>query len=142
MSIEEAEHRLAEVRSRLENMTFTRHGSVQSEARNNWLPLVLRSEDLQTLGKPLLNEFLEQLRDVSIFKWENIPCIFYCWFDDMARHIRICTISASHGEPPFGIRLNKLKEISQVVDIAFRYVDEDYFNPDISVQDIYVEASK
>lgn len=116
---------------------ITVSNDLNEEALANTRYISFSSKELLNLGKEELTLSLERMRISEIKKWKTNNCIFYCWFDDMARQIRFSTIAEKWQKLPFRCNLKLTNEIKAIVNIAFLYTDEDYFNPDIETLCVY-----
>ena len=112
---------------------------INDEANGNCHYLILKKEDMLIIGKQKLADFLLNTQSVVLEKWCG-GGVFYCWYDDMARQIRFGSVSDKHNGLPFRSMLNIKNEISAIVDIAFLYLDDNYFNSDISIMDVYTST--
>lgn len=124
------------------NKDITVSEDINEEALSNTRYISFSSEELLNIGKEELTLFLERMKSSELAKWETNGCIFYCWFDDMARQIRFSTIAGKWRKLPFRCNVKLVNEIKMIIDIAFLYTDEEYFNPDIETLSVYAFNNK
>ena len=77
----------------------------------------------------------QQIKQVS---GEKRPMTFYCWYDEQANHLRFSLVSASHGRLPFGIQVEKCKNLDDIVE---HFLNSTYHNG-LPVSDFETHPSK
>lgn len=110
---------------------------INQEAIENMFTLSFSPEELCDLEKDAVVKCLNDCRQLISKKWE-VPFVFYCWYDDMAGQIRFSSVSKMHGSLPFKCSIKQENCIERIVDELFRYLDPEYFNPNIETLSIFV----
>lgn len=110
---------------------------INQEARENMFILSLTSEELENIGEEAIVKYLHEC-ELTIVNRSNSASVFYCWFDDMTRQIRLSAVSKSHGRLPFRCSLKRQRALRSIVEEQFKYLDPDYFNPNIDELSVYI----
>lgn len=99
-------------------LTVDASGSgLEREALNNQWGFSFTQEQVQGLKAEDVSAFLCGVVDIyhrqllERFGWE-VPCVFYCWFDEQASELRFSLVSASHGSLPFGCPIEVVDDVN------------------------------